>query len=118
MSEYFPEPKSLGKVNVGLDLPNYPTKADLKNATGTDTPSFAKKVDLANLKSNVDKLDIDKLKNVPTNLSNLKSKVDKLDGDKLPVLVDFSKLRDVVKIYVVKIYTYYQIIYIHIYRYI
>ena len=48
----------------------------------------------------------------------MKSKVDKLDGDKLPVLVDLSKLRDVVKIYVVKIYTYYQIIYIHIYRYI
>ena len=40
---------------------------------------FAKNVDLANLKSNVDKLDIDQLKNVPTNLSNLKSKVHKLD---------------------------------------
>ena len=39
---------------------------------------LGKKVDLANLQSNVDKLDIDKLKNVPTNLSNLKSKVDKL----------------------------------------
>ena len=43
---------------------------------------FAKKVDLANLKSNVDKLDIDKLKKLPTNLKNLKSKVDKLDADK------------------------------------
>ena len=41
-----------------------------------------KNVDLANLKSNVDKLDIDKLKNVPTNLTNLKNKVDKLDVDK------------------------------------
>ena len=61
------------------------------------------KVDLANLKSNVDKLDIDKLKNVPTNLSNLKSKVDKLDIDKLlPVPVDLSKLSDVVKNNVVK----------------
>ena len=37
----------------------------------------------ANLKSDVDKLDIDKLKNTPTNLSNLKNKVDKLDIDKL-----------------------------------
>ena len=46
-------------------------------------PKFAKKVDLANLKSNVNKFDFDKLKNVPTNLSNLKSKVDKLDIDKL-----------------------------------
>ena len=104
MSEYFPEPKSLGgKVKVELDLSNYATKTDLKNATGIDTSSFAKKVDLANLKSNVDKLDIDKLKNVPTNLSNLKSKVDKLDVDKLvPVPVDLSKLSDVVKNDVVK----------------
>ena len=48
-------------------------------------------VDLASVRSNVDKLDIDKLKNVPTNLSNLKSKVDKLDVDKLvPVPVDYN----------------------------
>ena len=73
MSEYFPEPKSLGKVKVELDLSNYATKTDLKNATGIDTSSFAKKVDLASLKSNVGKLDIDKLKNVPSGLSNLKS---------------------------------------------
>ena len=62
MSKYFPEPKSLEKVKFELDLSNYATKTDLKNATGIDTSSFAKKVDLANLKSNVDKLDIDKLK--------------------------------------------------------
>ena len=75
----------------------------MKNATGVDTSKFAKKVDLASLKSNVDKLDIDKLKNVPTNLSNLKSKVDKLDVDKLvPVPVDLSKLSDAVKNDVVK----------------
>ena len=74
MSEYFPEPKSLGKVNVELDLSNYATKTDLKNATGIDTSSFAKNVDLANLKSNVGKLDIDKLKNIQTNLKNLKSR--------------------------------------------
>ena len=92
MSEYFPEPKSLGgKVKVELDLSNYATKTDLKNATGIDTSSFAKKVDLANLKSDVDKLDIDKLKTLSTNLSNLKSKVDKLDVDKLVLVsVDFS----------------------------
>ena len=103
MGEYFPEPKPLGKVKYQLDLSNYATKTDLKNATGIDTSSFAKKVDLANLKSNVDKLDIDKLKNVPTNLSNLKSKVDKLDVDKLvPVPVDLSKLSDVVKNDVIK----------------
>ena len=77
---------------------NYTTKADLKNATVADTSSFAKKADLAHLKSDVDKLDIDELKNVPTNLSNLKSKVDKLDDDKLVLVpVDLSKLSDVVK---------------------
>ena len=67
-------------MKVELDLSNYPTKADLKNATGVDTSKFAKKVDLPNLKSNVDKSDIDKLKNVPTNLNNLKNKVDKLEN--------------------------------------
>ena len=79
MSEYFPEPTILGeRVKVELDLSNYSKKADSKNATGVDTSKFAKKVDLANLKSNVDKLDIHKLKNVPSHLGNLKSKVDKL----------------------------------------
>ena len=57
-------------------MSNYSTKTDLKNTTGIDTSSFAKKVDSANLKSIACKLDIDKLKNVPTNLSNLKRKVD------------------------------------------
>ena len=70
-----------------LDLSNYVTKADLKNAAGVDASKFAKKVDLANLKSKVDKLDIDKLKNVPTNSSNLKGKADKLDADKLDLFL-------------------------------
>ena len=56
------------------------------------------KIDLANLKSDVDKLEFDRLKNVPTNLNNLKSKVDKFDADKLvPFPVDLSKLSDIVK---------------------
>ena len=99
MSQNFPEPTSfVGKGKVELDLYNYATKADLKNASSVDASKFAKKIDLASLKSNVDKLDIDKLKNEPSNLSNLKSKVDKLDVDKLvPVPVDLSKLSDVVK---------------------
>ena len=54
--------------------------------------NLPKKVDLASLKSNVDKLNIDKLKNVPSNFSNLKNKV-----NKLPVPTDLNKLRDVVK---------------------
>ena len=50
MSEYFPELKSSRRrAKVELDLSNYVTKADLKNATGVDTSSFAKKTDLANL---------------------------------------------------------------------
>ena len=104
MSEYFPKPKSLGaNVKVELDMSNYATKTDLKNATGVDISSFAKKTDLANSKSDVDKLDIDKSKNVPSNLSNLKNTVDKLDFDKLiPVAVDLSKLSDIVKNDVVK----------------
>ena len=58
---------------------------------------------MANLKSNADKLNIDKLKNVTSNLNNCKSKVDKLDVVKLvPVLFYLSKLSDVVKNDVVK----------------
>ena len=65
----FPEPKSIGgTVKVEKDLSNYVKKANLKNATGVDTSKFAKKLDLASLKSNVDKLDIVKLKNEPSNL--------------------------------------------------
>ena len=75
MSKYFPESKSLGRrVKVELDLSNHAIKTELKNATGVDKSKFAKKIDLTNLKSNVDKLKIDKLKNVPNNSKNLKAK--------------------------------------------
>ena len=87
-----------GEVKVELHLSNYAAKTELKNAAGADTSKFAKQNDLGNLKSNVNKLDIDKLNNVPTNLSNLKSKVNELGVDKLvPVPADLSKLSDVVK---------------------
>ena len=101
MSEYFPKPKSLGSnVKVELYLYNYATKADLKNAAGVDTSDFAKKVALANLKSDVDKLDIDRLKNVLSGLSSLKNKADKLDARKLETApFDLSKLSNVVKFY-------------------
>ena len=62
MSQYFPKPYEPfgGDINAKVDLSNYATKSDLKNATGVDTSSFAKKKsDLASLKFNVDKLDID-----------------------------------------------------------
>ena len=62
MRKYFPEAKSLGeRVKVELDFSDYAAKADLKNATGVYTSPFAKKSDLANLKSDVDKLNIDKI---------------------------------------------------------
>ena len=68
---------------------------------------LVKKTDLANLESDVDKLDIDKVKNLPTHLSNFKSKVNKLDVDKLvPVPFDLGKLGKLVKSDVVKIDVY------------
>ena len=80
MSEYFPKPKSLrANVKVELDLSNHATKVGLKNATIVDALDFPKKNDLAHLKSDVDKLGIDKLINVPSYLNSFKSKVDKLD---------------------------------------
>ena len=99
MNEYFLKLKSLGrKVNFKLYLSNFVTKADFKNATDTDTTDFAKKTDLASLKSDVDKLDIDKLKNVQDNLINLKSKVAKLNFEKLETTpFDLTKLSNVGK---------------------
>ena len=58
-------------INVNVDLFNYATKADLKNATGIDTSILAAKSDLASLKAEVDKLDIDKLIPVPVDLRKL-----------------------------------------------
>ena len=104
MSEYFPTPKFLGtNLKVQLDWSNYATNVDLKNVIGVDTSSFGKKTDLANLKSDVDKLDIDKLTNVPSGFSNLKNKVDKLDiGNLETTLVALSKLSNAVKMMLLK----------------
>ena len=78
MSEYFPKSfRNSGRnINVKDDLSNYATKTDLKNATPVDISIFALKTSLANLKTEVDKLGIDK---------------------SAPVSVDLSKLSDVVK---------------------
>ena len=63
MSEYFPKPKSLrANVKVELNLSNYATKLDLKNPTGVDKLDFAEKTDFANLKSDVNILDMINLK--------------------------------------------------------
>ena len=79
-------------------MSNYVTEADLKNATGVDTLGFVKKTDFPNLKSDVDKLDIDNFKNVLGKLNYLKCKSEKFNVDKLISLtVDLSKLSNVVK---------------------
>ena len=76
MSQYFPKPfRSFGgNINVKVDLSNYATtttKADIKNISHVDTPSFALKANLANLKTEADKPDINKLVPVPDDLSKL-----------------------------------------------
>ena len=78
MSQYFPKPYEPfgGDINVKGDLSNYATKTDVKNIAHVDTSSFVLKTSLASLKTEVDKLDIDKL---------------------VPVAVDLSKLSNVVK---------------------
>ena len=83
MGKKFPKPyKTFGRgINVKVDLSSYATKADINNISHFDKSSFALKTDLANSKTEVDKLDIDKL---------------------VPVPVDLSKLSDVVKNDVVK----------------
>ena len=73
MSKFFPKSfESFRRnINVKLDLSNYATKTDLKNVAHVDTSSFALKTNLANLKTEVDKLDIDKLVPVPVDLCKL-----------------------------------------------
>ena len=73
MSQYVPKPYDTfsRNINVKVDLSNYSTKADIKNISHVDTSSFALKTNLANLKSEVDKLDIDKIVPVPIDLSKL-----------------------------------------------
>ena len=73
MSQSFPKPfRSFeGNINVKVDLSNDATKIDLKNVTHVDTSSFALITNLASLKTEVDKLDINKLVSVPVDLRKL-----------------------------------------------
>ena len=77
MSQYFPKPYEScgGDINVTVDLSNYATKDDIKNITHIDTSRLALKRNLPNLKTEVDKLDIDKLATVPVDLSKLSNVV-------------------------------------------
>ena len=76
MSTYYPPYKSSGQnVKVELDLTNYATETDLKNITHVDVSSYASKTNLSALKSEVDKIDVDKLKTVPDDLAKLSNVV-------------------------------------------
>ena len=74
MSQYFPKPFNShfsDSIKVKTDLSNYATKTDIKNILHVDTSSFALKTNLASLKTDVEKLDIDKLVHIPVDLSKL-----------------------------------------------
>ena len=77
MSQYFPKPYESfgGDINVKVDLSNYATKTDFKNISRVDASSFALKPNLTSLKTEVDKLDIDKLTPVPNDLAKLSNVV-------------------------------------------
>ena len=76
MSEYFPKPQSHEEnTKIKIDLSHYATKADIKNITHVDTSGFSLKTNLSSLKTEVDKLDIDKLVPVPTDFSKLSNAV-------------------------------------------
>ena len=72
MSQYFPQYRSSERnIKVELDLSSYATKTDLKKVTHVDVSSFTLKTNLASLKTEVDKIDVDKLKTVPVDLTKL-----------------------------------------------
>ena len=76
MSEYFPKPPSdYENIKVKIDLTNYATRKDINDITYVDTSNFALKTNLANLKTEVDKLDVGKLVPVPLDLSKLSNVV-------------------------------------------
>ena len=77
MRQYFPKPYEPfgGDINVKVDLSNCSTKTNIKIISNFDTSSIALKSDLASLKTEVDKLDIDKLVSVPVELSKLSDAV-------------------------------------------
>ena len=77
MSQYYPPYRSSrNNIKVELDLANYATKTDLNNITHVDVSSFASKTNLAALKTEVDKIDADKLKTAPTDLAKLTNAVE------------------------------------------
>ena len=75
-SQYYPPYKSsINNIKVELDLNNYATKKDINDITHVDVSGFASKANLAALKTEVDKIDADKLKIVPADLAKLSNVV-------------------------------------------
>ena len=108
MSQYFPPYNNSGEnIKVELDISNYAKKKDIKDITHVDISSYALKTNLANLKTEVDKIDTDKLKTVPDDLAKLsnvvkndvvkkteyntlKNKVDAIDTSKFVSITKFT----------------------------
>ena len=91
---YYQEPDNIirGKVKVVLDLSNYATRKELKDATGVDASNLAAKRDFIALKAKFDKLGTNKFAYVLKDLNNLKRKINDLDVDKLRTIpVDWNK---------------------------
>ena len=104
MTQYFPKPYKPfgGEINVKVDLSNYATKTDLKSVSHVDVSSFALKSNLASLKTEVDKIDADKLKTVPVDLSKVSNVVKndvvkKTEYNKLVTKVDNTDPTNFVK---------------------
>ena len=76
MSYYPPYRSSRNSIKVELNLANYATKDDVKNITHVDVSIFASKTNLAALKTEVDKIDADKLKTTPTVLAKLTNAIE------------------------------------------
>ena len=77
MSQYYPPYRSSSNnIKVELDLSNYATKDDVKNITHVDVRSYASKTNLAALKTEVDKIDADKLKTAPADLAKLTNAIE------------------------------------------
>ena len=104
-----------GDISVKVDLSNYATKTDLKNVSHVDVSSFALKSDLASLKTEVDKIDADKLKSVLVDLAKLSNvvkndvfkktgynkfvtKVDNIDSTNFAKKTNMKKMGQILKI--------------------
>ena len=74
-NQYFPPDRNTNNIKVELDLANYATKDDVKDITHVDVSTYATKTNLAALKSEVNKIDVDKLKTTPTDLAKLRNVV-------------------------------------------